>query len=94
MIICWSTKNKVAISSNFVFGISYDEVAVCERDSLFGTSIIMPPQYLNAAINLFIINNIIIINFGQFLVALLIFCHQTRTNVVLVGNLLHFHFLP
>ena len=52
MIICWSTKNKVAISSSFVFGISYDEVAVCERDSLFGTSIIMPPQYLYAAANL------------------------------------------
>ena len=52
MILCWSTKNKVTISSNFVFGISYDEVAVCERDSLFGTSIIMPPQYLNAATNI------------------------------------------
>ena len=93
MIICWSTKNKVAISSNFVFGISYDvEVGVCERDSLCGTSIIMPPQYLYAATNLhqFNMNGETL---GGFLVALLIFCHQTRTNVVLVGILLHFHFL-
>ena len=50
MIICLSTKNKVIISSNFVFGISYDvEVGVCERDSLYDTGIIMPPQNFYAA---------------------------------------------